>query len=53
MDVSQNPMTWQFFKEGHSANNVKQDKGEQDMKDLISKYSHLFQGIGKVKDKKE
>ena len=33
-------------KEGHSANTVKQEKGEQDMEDLITKYSHLFQGIG-------
>ena len=39
-------------KEGHSANTVKQEKGEQDLKDLITKYYHLFQGIGKIEDKK-
>ena len=39
-------------KEGHSANTVKQEKGEQDFKDLITKYNHLFQGIGKIEDKK-
>ena len=27
-------------------------EGEQDTKDLITKYSHLFQGIGKIEDKK-
>ena len=26
--------------------------GEQGMKDLITKYSHLFQGISKIEDKK-
>ena len=39
-------------KEGHSANTVKQEKGEQDFKDLITKYNHLFQGISKIEDKK-
>ena len=39
-------------KEGHGANTVKQEEGEQDLKDLITKYSHLFQGIGKIEDKK-
>ena len=29
-------------KEGHSANTVKEVKGEQDLKDLITKYSQLF-----------
>ena len=38
-------------KEGHSANTVKQEKGEQDLKDLNTKYNHLFQGIGKIEDK--
>lgn len=37
--------------ERHNANTVKQAEGEQDMKDLITKYSHLFQGIGKIEDK--
>ena len=39
-------------KEGHRANTVKQEKGNQDMEDLITKHSHLFQGIGKIEDKK-
>ena len=39
-------------KKGHSANTVKQEKGEQDLKDLITNYNHLFQGIGKIEDKK-
>ena len=38
--------------ETHNANTIKQAEGEQDMKDLITKYSHLFQGIGKIEDKK-
>ena len=38
--------------ETHNANIVKQAEGERDMKDLITKYSHLFQGIGKKEDKK-
>lgn len=38
--------------ERHNANTVRQAEGEQDMKDLITKYSHLFQGIGKIEDKK-
>ena len=38
--------------ETHNANTVKQAEGEQDMKDLITKYSHLFQGIGEIEDKK-
>ena len=36
----------------HNANTVKQAEGEQDMKYLITKYSHLFQGIGKIEDKR-
>ena len=47
------PFGLAIFKEGHSANTVKQEKGEQDMKDLTYKYSHLFQGTGKIKDKVE
>ena len=47
------PIGLTIFKEGHSANTVKQEKGVQDMKDLTPKYSHSFQGIGKIKDKKE
>ena len=39
-------------KQRHSVNTVKQEKGEQDLKDLITKYSHLFQGIGKIENKK-
>ena len=39
-------------KEGHGANTVKQEKGEQDLKDRITKYSDLFQGKGKIEDKK-
>ena len=42
-----------ILKKGHSANTVKQEKDEQDMKDLTYKYSHLFQGTGKIKDKVE
>ena len=41
-----------FSKKGHSTNTVKQEKGERDMEDLITKYSHLFQGIGKIEDNK-
>ena len=36
----------------HSGNIVNQMYGEKGMKDLITKYSHLFQGIGKIEDKK-
>ncbi len=38
--------------ERHNANTVKQAEDEQDMKDYIAKYSHLFQGIGKIEEKK-
>ena len=37
--------------ERHNANTVKQAEGEQDMNNLIIKYSHLFQGIGKIEDR--
>ena len=37
--------------EGCVANNVK-DTGMQEMEDLVAKYSHLFEGIGKMEDKK-
>ena len=50
MAVSQNPMTWQFLRKD-TAQTLKQEKGEQDLKDLITKYNHLFQGIGKREDK--
>ena len=36
----------------HNANTVEQAKGEQDRKDLTTKYNHLFQGIGRIEDKK-
>ena len=37
--------------EGCVANTVK-DTGMQEMEDLVAKYSHLFEGIGKMEDKK-
>ena len=37
--------------DGCAANTVK-DSGMQEMEDLVSKYSHLFEGIGKMEDKK-
>lgn len=39
-------------KEVHGANAVKELEGVQEMKDLVTKYSHLFKGIGKIEDKK-
>ena len=40
------------LKEGHGANTVKQEKGEEDLMDRITKYSDLFQGKGKIEDKR-
>ena len=40
-------MTSQVLEEGHSANIVKQEKGEQHKQDLITKYSQLYQGNGR------
>ena len=37
--------------DGCAANTVK-DTGIQEMEDLVAKYSHLFEGIGKMEDKK-
>ena len=37
--------------DGSAANTVK-DTGMQEMEDLVAKYSHLFDGIGKMEDKK-
>ena len=37
--------------DGCAANTVK-DTGMQEMEDLVAKYSHLFEGIGKMEDKK-
>ena len=37
--------------DGCTANTVK-DIGMQEMEDLVAKYSHLFEGIGKMEDKK-
>ena len=51
MAASLNPMIWPYLGRDN-VNTVKQAEGEQDMKDLITKYSHLFQGIGKIEDKK-
>ena len=36
--------------DGCAANTVK-DTGMQEMEDLVAKYSHLFEGIGKMEDK--
>ena len=37
--------------DGCTANTVK-DTGMQEMEDLVAKYSHLFEGFGKMEDKK-
>ena len=46
------PKDLAITEERHNANTVKQAEGEQDMNNLITKYSHLFQGIGKIEDRK-
>ena len=50
MAALQNPMTWGYPGEGH-AYTVQREEGAQEMKDLITKYNHLFEGIGKIEDK--
>ena len=45
------PNSLRISNDGCAANTV-EDTGMQDMKDLVAKYSHLFEGIGKMEDKK-
>ena len=37
---------------GWACANAVELEGVQEMKDLVTKYSHLFKGIGKIEDKK-
>ena len=45
------PNSLRISSDGCAANTVK-DTGMQEMEDLVAKYSHLFEGIGKMEDKK-
>lgn len=38
--------------EPQNINFTKKDPKQQEMEDIITKYEHLFQGIGRIKDKK-